>query len=118
MKVLVSAASKHGATAEIGDRIAAALRDALPAGTDVDVVAAENVTTVDGYEAVVLGSAVYMGRWLDSARRLAETHAAELSTRPVWLFSSGPTGTGRGFPRLGGHRCVGARHRGRTSVRR
>ena len=83
MRVLVSAASKHGATAEIADRIAAALRDALPGGTDVDVVAAENVTTVDGYEAVVLGSAVYMGRWLDSARRLAETHAAELSTRPV-----------------------------------
>jgi menaquinone-dependent protoporphyrinogen oxidase len=92
VRVLVTAASRHGSTAEIADRIGGALRDALSGGAQVDVRPADDVTTVDGYDAVVLGSAVYMGRWLDGARRLAETHASALSSRPVWLFSSGPIG--------------------------
>jgi menaquinone-dependent protoporphyrinogen oxidase len=56
----------------------------------VDVRPAEQVTLVDGYDAVVLGSAVYMGHWLDPARRIAQEPA--LVDRPVWLFSSGPVG--------------------------
>ena len=40
----------------------------------------------------MIGSAVYVGRWLDPARELVETHAAALAERPVWLFSSGPLG--------------------------
>jgi len=40
----------------------------------------------------VLGSAVYMGNWLESAREFATEHAEELAARPTWLFSSGPTG--------------------------
>jgi menaquinone-dependent protoporphyrinogen oxidase len=89
MTVLVSAASKHGATAEIADVIGRVLGEH---GLAVDVRAAENVTMVDGYDAVVLGSAVYVGHWLEPARKLAETAAAVLATRPVWLFSSGPVG--------------------------
>jgi menaquinone-dependent protoporphyrinogen oxidase len=91
VRVLVTAASRHGATAEIAERIGGALRDAM-AGGEVDIRPVDDVTTVDGYDAVVLGSAVYMGRWLDGARQLAETHATALSGRPVWLFSSGPIG--------------------------
>ena len=65
--VLVAYASKHGATAEI----AAALADQLKAaGLDVDCLPTENVKRLDGYEAVVLGSGVYMKRWLKPARRL------------------------------------------------
>jgi menaquinone-dependent protoporphyrinogen oxidase len=41
---------------------------------------------------VVLGSAVYAGRWLEPAREYAARHADVLRTRPVWLFSSGPIG--------------------------
>jgi menaquinone-dependent protoporphyrinogen oxidase len=41
---------------------------------------------------VVLGSAVYAGHWLEPARRLVESQAPVLATRPVWLFSSGPVG--------------------------
>jgi menaquinone-dependent protoporphyrinogen oxidase len=40
----------------------------------------------------VLGSAVYVGRWLDAARELVEGSAEALASRPVWLFSSGPLG--------------------------
>jgi menaquinone-dependent protoporphyrinogen oxidase len=56
------------------------------------VVSAEQVTTLAGFDTVVLGSAVYMGHWLAPARDLAERLAREAAGRPVWLFSSGPLG--------------------------
>ena len=100
MKVLVSAASKHGATDEVTQEICRALREALhersgTGGEDdvsVDVYPPEEVSSVDAYNAVVLGSAVYAGHWMESARELAERHAAVLAERPTWLFSVGPIG--------------------------
>jgi menaquinone-dependent protoporphyrinogen oxidase len=90
MKVLVSAGSKHGATTEI----AAAIADTLTAaGHEVVALCPERVTSVAGFDAVVLGSAVYAGRWIGSARQLVEREGAVLKARPVWLFSSGPIGT-------------------------
>ena len=95
MRVLVAAASRHGSTAEIAEEIAAELRGTIRA-TDpqaaVEVRAADQVSSVDGYQAAVLGSAVYLGHWLDSARALVESQQAALSRIPVWLFSSGPVG--------------------------
>jgi menaquinone-dependent protoporphyrinogen IX oxidase len=44
------------------------------------------------YDAVVLGSAVYVGRWLEPARHYVAEHASALRGLPVWLFSSGPVG--------------------------
>ncbi len=86
MRVLVAVASRHGGTREIGSVIAAALADA---GHDVDELDPADVALIDPYDAVVLGSAVYNGRWLPEARELAERAATPLSHRPVWLFSSG-----------------------------
>jgi menaquinone-dependent protoporphyrinogen oxidase len=88
MKVLLSAASKHGSTQEIGRAVAAVLRER---GFDVREVRPVDLTHVDA-DAVILGSAVYAGRWLKEARELVERFGPELSTRPVWLFSSGPVG--------------------------
>ncbi len=89
MKVLVAYASKHGSTKEI----AAAIGRALGAsGFDVDLRSVEDVEDLDGVHAVVLGSAVYVGRWLAPARHFVDEHAEALSVRPVWLFSSGPLG--------------------------
>jgi menaquinone-dependent protoporphyrinogen oxidase len=95
MKVLVAVASKHGATDEIAREIAARLRDVLSVGgprATVEARAVEQVVGLDGYDAVVLGSAVYMGHWLRTARVFAAEHAAALAAVPVWLFSSGPVG--------------------------
>lgn len=99
MQVLVSAASKHGAASEVSEEIGKALQEALEengvAGGDepvVDVRPPEQVSSLDDYDAVVLGSAVYAGHWLQSARDLAERHAEALSRRPIWLFSVGPIG--------------------------
>lgn len=89
MQVLVSVASRHGATLEIGAAIAAVL---VEAGIEVDRTPPERVLDVAPYDAVLIGSGVYAGRWLAPARALVEREAAALSTKPVWLFSSGPIG--------------------------
>lgn len=89
MKVLVTVASKHGATGEIGEIVAGILREA---GLEVRTLAPEVVSDLRGYDAVVLGSGVYAGRWLGPARDFAERHATALAERAVWLFSSGPIG--------------------------
>jgi menaquinone-dependent protoporphyrinogen oxidase len=88
-RVLVAAASKHGATAQIADRIGETLRGR---GYDVRVADAGQVDTVDSYDAVVLGSAVYAGHWLDAAKAVADRIAAQRPRPAVWLFSSGPVG--------------------------
>lgn len=89
MRVLVTAASKHGATSEIAAMIGSAL---TARGLDVSVLAPEAVDGVGDYDAVILGSGVYAGRWLDPAKRFIERNRDELNRRPVWLFSSGPIG--------------------------
>lgn len=88
-QVLVTAASKHGATAEIADAIATELGRA---GTTVTRLDPEDIDTLEPYDAIVLGSAVYAGRWQKDARLLVERFTDDLRTRGVWLFSSGPIG--------------------------
>ena len=89
MKVLVSAASKYGATSEIAQAVADVLAER---GCEVTVLPPEAVGAVAEFDAVVLGSVVYMGQWMKPARELAERQGATLAARPVWLFSSGPVG--------------------------
>jgi menaquinone-dependent protoporphyrinogen oxidase len=91
VNILVSAASKHGSTAEVATRIAGTLRGHLAGDTVVEVRAAADVDDTTPYDAFVLGSSIYMGRWLEVARKLAGRVATQ-PPRPVWLFSSGPIG--------------------------
>lgn len=86
MTVLVTAASKHGATLEIGETIARVLEEhGLPAA----FVEIDEVGDLGGYNAYVVGSGIYLGNWLKEARRFVDDHAAELAQRPTWLFASG-----------------------------
>jgi len=87
----VAYATKYGATGEIAERIGDELRTA---GLEIDVVPVDQVVELSPYAAVVLGSAVYVGQWRKEAAAFLETHERELAERPVWLFSSGPTGSG------------------------
>jgi menaquinone-dependent protoporphyrinogen oxidase len=89
MRVLVTAASRHGATSDIASAIADGL---TAAGIEATVASPETVDSLDGYSAVVLGSGVYAGHWLDTAKDFVERNAGGLNMRPVWLFSSGPLG--------------------------
>jgi menaquinone-dependent protoporphyrinogen oxidase len=90
MRVLVTAASKYGATAGIAEAIGRRLEE--EGGCDVVVAPVEEVGDLADYESVVLGSGVYAGRWLKSARRFVDEHDGELASMPTWLFSSGPIG--------------------------
>jgi len=89
MKVLVCAATKYGATGEIADVVADVLAEK---GLEVTVIPPEQAGAIEQFDAVVLGSAVYMGQWMKPARELVDRSAAALAARPVWLFSSGPVG--------------------------
>lgn len=89
MKVLVCAASKHGASFEIAEEISATL---AKAGFQTAVLPPDAVTSLEGYDAVVLGSSVYVGHWLESASHFVERFAVEIKQVPVWVFSSGPIG--------------------------
>ena len=89
MNVLVCFASRHGATEEIARAVADHLESA---GLQVRVAPAGEVGSFDPFDAVVLGSAVYMGAWQQVARGLLEGEAEVLRKKPVWLFSTGPVG--------------------------
>jgi len=87
MRVLVSVASRHGATLDIGEAVAESLE---MDGIDVVHVGPDDWPPLESFDAFVVGSAVYGGRWLKAGRELVERLAG--SDRPVWLFSSGPVG--------------------------
>ena len=89
MTVLVTASSRHGSTAGIADAIADGL---TKRGIEARMVSPEDIMGLDAYTAVVIGSAVYAGHWLEEGRTLVDSHAAGLRDLPVWLFSSGPLG--------------------------
>ena len=87
--IWVVATSKHGSTSEVADAVAEELRRA---GHDVERKDADRVHGFVGADAVVLGSPIYGGRWLEAGRRLLSDQAEALSARSVWLFSVGPLG--------------------------
>jgi menaquinone-dependent protoporphyrinogen oxidase len=86
MDVLVSVASRHGATWEIGEAVAAVLREN---GHRVTMREPQDVASIDEFDAVVLGSAVYLGHWLPAARELGDRLVGHTHGKAVWLFSSG-----------------------------
>ncbi|NLE94506.1 MAG: flavodoxin [Dehalococcoidia bacterium] len=89
VRVLVAYSSKHGSTAELARSIALTLSRA---GMDVDVLPAADVQDVRRYRVVILGSAVYGGRWRAEAVSFFDRFSMQLFGRDVWLFQSGPLG--------------------------
>jgi menaquinone-dependent protoporphyrinogen oxidase len=90
-QILVAYATKYGATTEIAEKIGQVLRQA---GLHTDVLPADRVGDATAYQAVVLGSAVYIAQWRKEAATFLKANEKALAERPVWLFSSGPTGEG------------------------
>jgi menaquinone-dependent protoporphyrinogen oxidase len=83
-RVLVAYASKAGSTAEVADAIARRLADT---GLTVDVRRAKNVRSVDGYAAVIVGSAIRAGRWLSEASGFVKNHREALAARKTAFFT-------------------------------
>jgi menaquinone-dependent protoporphyrinogen oxidase len=89
MRILITYASKHGATTGIAERIAQTFqRQAVVA----DVTPVADVKNIGEFDAVVVGSAVYYGSWMKDAVGFVRRNRLALSGRPVWLFSCGPLG--------------------------
>lgn len=87
MKVLVAFGTKMGGTEGIADTVGEQLRTR---GWTVDVRAAGTNLDPSGYDAVIVGGALYIRRWHKAAARFVRANSAQLETVPVWLFSSGP----------------------------
>ncbi len=90
-KLLVTYASKYGATQEIAEKMGEVLRQE---GFQVDISRVNGVRDLSAYQAVILGSAVYIGKWQKEAVLFLQDNEKSLAELPVWLFSSGPTGDG------------------------
>lgn len=89
MKVLLAYASRYGSTREIAEAIVEVFGwSNLPA----DLKDVRDVDSIDEYNAVILGSAIYMGQWMKEARQFVDRFEDDLKSRPVWIFTSGPIG--------------------------
>lgn len=89
MKVMITAASRHGATWQLAERIAGVLS---ARGHEAVTLPAQKVVSVEGYAALVVGGAVYYGGWTREGTALVDRLAPQVAGLPVWAFSSGPLG--------------------------
>jgi menaquinone-dependent protoporphyrinogen oxidase len=85
--VLLAYATRFGSTQEVAEAVAASLREA---GLKVDLRLMREVESLDQYEAVVLGAAIYNTKWHAEAHQFLARHQAALTQRPVAIFTLGP----------------------------
>ncbi len=83
MKILVTYATRAGSTVQIAEEIGQALS---ARGAVVDVLPVKKVNGVAEYDAVVVGSAIRMGRWLPEAFDFVKANRSVLAGRPTAYF--------------------------------
>lgn len=101
MKILVAYASKYGATADIAEKIGELLRQE---DFQADVTPIKDTGDLTQYDAFIIGSASYMGQWKKEAFGFITKNEKLLSRKPLWIFSSGPTGKGDAIELMKGWR--------------
>lgn len=84
---LIAYATKHGSTREVAEQIGDVLREH---GCRVEVRPAADVKDLAGFDGVVLGGSLYMGRWHADARRFLKHYRSQLATMPLAVFALGP----------------------------
>jgi menaquinone-dependent protoporphyrinogen oxidase len=85
--ILVAYATKHGSTREVAEAVAETLQER---GLDVETLPAGRIADVSPYAGVVVGGALYMGRWHPDAVAFLQQHRHALSAMPVAIFGMGP----------------------------
>jgi menaquinone-dependent protoporphyrinogen oxidase len=85
--ILLAYATRYGSTQEVAEAITASLREA---GLEVDIQPMQEVKTLDNYDAVVLGAAIYGTRWHPDAHHFLSQHQQTLRQLPVAIFALGP----------------------------
>lgn len=86
--ILVTYATRYGSTREVAERVAQTLKGQ---GLTVDTKPAGEVSSLDGYGAVVLGAPYYIGKLLKEATAFLGRYEQQLRKMPVALFTLGPT---------------------------
>jgi menaquinone-dependent protoporphyrinogen oxidase len=89
--ILVTYASKMGSTKEIAETVG---RQLQTSGMQVSVAPCKDRVSPEGFDAVIIGSAIYTRRWMKSATRYLKRYADRLDRDRTWLFHSGPCGEG------------------------
>ncbi|KUK99403.1 MAG: Flavodoxin [Methanoculleus marisnigri] len=87
-KILVAYATRYGSTAEVAEAIGDELRKA---GVAVDVLPVSDVQNLSSYRAAIIGSPIYMGKWLPEAQVFIEQNQQGLRSIPVAYFTVGLT---------------------------
>ena len=82
-RILVAYASKCGATSEISGAITEAL---CIGGLSAELKRADHVVSLEGYQGVVLGTAIYMGKPLKEAIKFVEEFGSQMAGIPFALF--------------------------------
>jgi menaquinone-dependent protoporphyrinogen oxidase len=82
--ILVAYASKSGSTIDVAQTIGKGLADK---GATVDVLPVKAIKSIDGYRAIVIGSAIRMGQWLPEAVDFIKNHQARLSQISTAFFT-------------------------------
>ena len=85
-RILVAYASKKGSTAGIARAVA---RELESAGMTVDVIPLESVTSLGAYDALVLGTPVYAGKFLADIPAFASRFSERIARIPVAGFVTG-----------------------------
>lgn len=83
-KVLVAYATRAGSTGEVAQAIAKRL---CAQGLDAELQPVDAVASLDGLQAVVLGSAIRYGAWLPEMLKFAQAQRAALTALPVATFT-------------------------------
>jgi menaquinone-dependent protoporphyrinogen oxidase len=82
-KVLVAYASQYGSTGGVADAIG---KELCNRGAAVDVCMLKNVGDLNEYRGVVVGTAIYRGKWLTEAVDFVERNRGVLRQVPVAYF--------------------------------
>ena len=85
--ILLAYASRFGSTQEVAETIASTLSEA---GLEVDLQLMQEVKSLDRYDAVVLGAAIYNAKWNANAHQFVMQYQDALTQLPVAIFTLGP----------------------------
>jgi menaquinone-dependent protoporphyrinogen oxidase len=83
-RILVTYASRCGSTGEVANAIGKTL---APAGVSVDVLPLKQIINLSGYQAVFVGSAIRMAKWLPEAANFVNENRAALQRVPTAYFT-------------------------------